>query len=151
MSARNSCFLNVISLTPNHSSAFTKKIASSLWVQLLPPTAKNEFTVGNSNFHFLPCRWCIRAHSLYGAAAGVQGRVRPEGAGEGKILGVADKVGAKGQKRKHMSGDRHKHAVCHSWEPGQGGCPCFYKGCVSCFVVPTSFYRWSEKVLMLLA
>lgn len=52
MSARNSCFLNVISLTPNHSSAFTKKIASLLWAQLLPPTAKNEFTVGDSSFHF---------------------------------------------------------------------------------------------------
>lgn len=82
MSARNSCFLNVISLTPNHSSAFTKKIAFSLWVQLLSPTAKNEFTVGNSNFHFLPCRWCIRAHSLYGvqqvcrAGSGLRVRVK---------------------------------------------------------------------------
>lgn len=59
------------------------------------------------------------------AAAGVQGRVRPEGAGEGRILGVADEVGAKGQKRKHTSGNRHKHAARHSCEPGQGGCHAF--------------------------
>lgn len=67
-------------------------------------------------------------------------------------MGVIEKVGGKKDRKENIRQETDTSMLfATAASQARVAGPGLYKGCLSCFVVTTSLYRWSEKVLILLA
>lgn len=143
---RSFCLLNGISPTPNHSAATTKNTASSLRPQLLPPLKRA------SSYLAIPISVFFHVHGILKHPVLYMGpeQVWDVGSGlgvrvEGNCLrGEREDVGGGGE-----GGSRRAEKKTHGQEADTSmlsatavsqarvAGPCFYKECVSCFVVTT--------------